>query len=605
MSKSHTTPPKPSVLLALVCLAIIKRLRPQWVCITVGQAARSEQISPQRVSRLCSHLIEPISALLARHSTRGRPSTVRTEQRDVQQLALTQALLQVATQLLKSVRLHKPAVAALVVGAYLGLKQTHPQLTQKHFCATLGIAQRTVRYWLTAGLPTQTTASAQIPAEPPRRSPKRQRRGRFGFDVTVPGTQLAADTTDLAAFGCPLKLMAAQDVGGRDQNLLDAVIVQTHENSDQIVELLTDAIGDKEGMQVIVDQGTPYLAEQTRAACDQLEAELAVQREGHPQGKATLERAFGSIKQIAAPIFELTGRIAAALPSLQNAALAQACATLMLTALLRAYQAGARAAARADAARLPADAHMLAQVAERARHRARADDHSTRLLLTHIHSAYQIDTGITSFIRTFRRFPLTVIQQAERAFAQQAHRGDIKKRTSYFAAIVRAKFDAWLADRDRKLADQALADKLDTDAHRAEKQRAAWQHNPTAHLRDALKLLAAQVDPQSRTLRFGGSGIGRAALAAAWNALLHRHGFSAAAQIAHAVERDFRSEFADTLGPDGLRAVTDLVHQRLADLRPPRSANQNHHCLAAFRKAILPTVGPSKSRPPPSVPLRI
>ena len=41
------------------------------------------------------------------------------------------------------------------------------------------------------------------------------RRPRFGFDVVLPQTQIGADTTDLNAFGVPLKLVAAQDIGGR------------------------------------------------------------------------------------------------------------------------------------------------------------------------------------------------------------------------------------------------------------------------------------------------------------------------------------------------------------------------------------------------------
>ena len=605
MSPSHTTPKMPSVLLALCCLAILKRLRPQWACITVQCAAEHEAVSAQRVSRLCSVLIAPMTALIARHSKRGRRSINRTQQHSAQQLALTQALLSVATELLNSVRLRKPAVAALIMGAYLRLKDSHPQLTQKHFCQTMGIAQRTLRHWLTASLPIEATSSPQVTTDRPRRTAKRQRRGRFSFAVTVPDTQLAADTTDIAAFGCPLKLMAAQNVGGRDQDLLDAVVVDTHENSGQIVALLTEAIGDNAGMQVIVDQGTPYLAEQTRAACDQLGAELAIQREGHPQGKATLERAFGSVKQIAAPIFNLTHRIAAALPKLQSAALAKASATLVLTALLRAYQAGARAAARADADRTPADAQTLAQVAEQARYRARAEDHSIRLLLTHIHSAYQIDTGITRFIKTFRRFPLAVLAQAERAFGRQAHRDDIRHRTSYFAAIVRAKFDAWLAERDRRLAEQALRDKRDAEARRAEQQRAAFKQNPSAHLRHALHLLAAQWQPDHHALLFGGSGIGRAALHAALDALIERHGWTATEQMALAIASDFRATLLDKLGSDAPRAVTDLLRQRLADLKPPHLAHQNDHCLAAFRKVILPNVGPSKQRPPPSLPLRI
>ncbi len=78
---------------------------------------------------------------------------------------------------------------------------------------------------------------------------------------------------------------------------------------------------------------------------------------------------------------------------------------MLLTALLRAYQAGARAEKRAQAERAPADEKTLLCVARKARQHARADDNSTRLLLTHIHTAYRLDIGIVRFIRTFR-FPM-------------------------------------------------------------------------------------------------------------------------------------------------------------------------------------------------------
>lgn len=372
-----------------------------------------------------------------------------------------------------------------------------------------------------------------------------------------------------------------------------------------MVQVLTEAIGDRQGMQVIVDQGTPYLANRTQAACDQLGAELAVQREGHPQGKATLERAFRTVKQIARPILALTDRIAKALPQLRCPSLATAATTLLLTALLRAYQAGARAAVRADIERAGCDAQTLTRIAHDARMRARADDHSVRLLLTHIHSAYQIDVGIQRFIKTFRRFPLQVLQAAERAFGRQAHRDDIKKRTSYFGAIVRAELDRYLAQRARMQRDQALMQKLHADAQQAIDQHNAWLQNPSAWLRHALDTVALGWMPQKRCLLFGGHGIGLAALHSALDRLAKLHGLAATEHIAHAVALDFGRAQLDSLGPDGLAAVRALLTDGLAALRGSLdSSAENRDCLADFRAAILPSAGPNKQRPPPPAPLR-
>jgi hypothetical protein len=248
----------------------------------------------------------------------------------------------------------------------------------------------------------------------------------------LPDTQLAADTTDLCAFGVPLKVIATQDVGGRDQDLCASVVVDDHESAELIVQAFTAALTGRPGMQAVTDQGTPYMAELTRAALDALGAEHAPQREGEPTDKATIERAFASLKSFARPLLEVSDRIARAVPALASAALAKAATTLLLTALLRAYQAGARAARRAGEQRAGISTEALARAAEQSRREAHAHDTSVRLLLEDIHAAYELDVPRGTFVRTHRRFPLEVLREAQRAFAAQAHRGDIKKRASYF-----------------------------------------------------------------------------------------------------------------------------------------------------------------------------
>ncbi len=96
-----------------------------------------------------------------------------------------------------------------------------------------------------------------------------------------------------------------------------------HEHAEHVTNVLTAAIAGRQGMQVITDQGTPYMAKVTRDALEQLGAEHAPQREGDPPGKATVERGFGILKTIAAPLFALSDRAASVVPALCNVELAR------------------------------------------------------------------------------------------------------------------------------------------------------------------------------------------------------------------------------------------------------------------------------------------
>ncbi|MAF64548.1 MAG: hypothetical protein CMJ84_02655 [Planctomycetes bacterium] len=590
MTQSHNRPQKPSLLVALVCLAVVSRHQRDWLAVDMRDAAADCGVSPQRLSRLCSRAIGPFDAAVARLSRIGRPPADRDMEQAKAQNGLLSALLEVATTLLSQRHLRSPLTRALVVGAWLRLHANHPELTKKRFCAALSVSERTFRDWLRrepSGRPAASETGAPKPDKPKKRP---VRRGRFSFALTVPDTQLAADTTDLCAFTVPLKLMAAQDVGGRDADLLDAVIVDDHESAELVARVLTKALADQPGQQVLTDQGTPYLAQTTRDALDDLEAEHAPQREGHPQGKATIERAFGSIKQIARPLLSVTDAIAASVVSLKNVALAKALTTVLLTALLKAYQAGARASHRAAEARAGLDEQALVRVAQHSRQRARAEDHSARLLLTHIHTAYQIDTPVRAFIRTFRRFPLQVLQQAERAFGRQAHRGDIRYRTAYFAAIVRRLHDEHRRTRAREQRDKATLDELRRREQEHHDQLRRWAEQPDMQLRAAIMALIDQVHPSTGELLFGGAGLGRAWLRQALASLVHLHGFQGARHIAAGVMHEVLLACRDTVPVprEGIEAVTAMLNQHLDDL--PKAAAKDD-CGERFASAILRNTG--------------
>ncbi len=599
MPRSHILSPKPSPLLALICLSIAHRYRANWVSVPLADAACDESISAQRLSRLGSRALERFESHVGTLTRIGRPAHDGAENHRRQECALLSELLGVTTAILGQVSLRRDSVRQLIVGAWQRLKQDFPSLSQERFCQTIGLSTRTLRNWLHR-LPSTDSAPVDDVAKPKTTPPRRhrnRRRPQFGFDVTMPETQLAADTTDVVAFSTPLKLVAAQDVGGRDQNLFEAIIVDDRESAEHVTQVLTEAIDGREGMQVVTDQGTPYVAEHTRTILDELGADHAIQREGDPLGKATVERAFGTVKQIAQPLLNVTNTIAAKVPALHDGALAKSVVTILLTALLRAYQAGSRAAHRADDARHGLDAQTLSQVAEESRKNAHVEDTSKRQLLTHIHSAYQFSEPLRAFIRTFRRFDLAALREAEHRFGTQAHRDDIRNRQSYFAAIVRRCHDAHRRELAKDIKNNALQDQLRTLALKKQHQHERWQQDPTTWLTDALETVAAQWLPDRRTLLFDGAGPGPGWLTDAFARLVNLRGEQAAKDILHGVITQFRQRYLPRIGPDGVAAVLALMQKHIAVQMP--CEDKERDCLPNVRAAILPTSGPlGRPRPP-------
>ncbi|MFC1643148.1 hypothetical protein ACFL5O_10780, partial [Myxococcota bacterium] len=178
----HNSAPHPSALFSRVVLALLHRLRPKWVAIGVAEAARAEGINPERVSRLCPRAMGPWQAVLSERVQRGRPALQPTQDLE---LALLRALLAVATLLLAQVNLSRPALQALVVGAWVRLHSQHPQLTQQRFCEALALSPRTLRSWVAVQPTTSQPHRTPVPP-PPERKPRRQRirgprRPRFRF----------------------------------------------------------------------------------------------------------------------------------------------------------------------------------------------------------------------------------------------------------------------------------------------------------------------------------------------------------------------------------------------------------------------------------------
>ena len=566
-------------------MALIHRSHPDWLAIGVAAAAQAEGLNPERVSRLCSRVQASWQAALDALSRRGRPTTQPTQ---ADELALLRALLGVATTLLSQVNLRRPVFRALVVGAWLRLQTQVSGLTQQRFCESLALPSRTLRFWLaTTPAPSLSNDQAPLPPAPdtkPRKPRSRpQRRPRFRFDLVVPDTQIGADTTDLSVLGVPLKLVAAQDIGGRDRALFDAVILDERESSQHVADVFAAAIAGRAGMQAITDQGTPYLAQATRDALDQMGAEHAPQREGDPLGKSTVERGFGILKTIAAPLLALSNRVATAVPPLRDPELAKPLGHLLVAALLRAYQAGARATRAAIAQRSGLDEDAMTRAAARAREDARADEDSKRLLLKHLHELYHFDLPVSRFISAYRKYPLPVLKEAESKLRQQLHRADIRSLSRYFGAIVRATLDDYRTERTRRhhaaQQDAKVNGQLNQRAT-LHKSRAA---DPTAWLREALSGLVSQWLPREQQLLFGGDGAALGWMRGALIKLLVLHGHQGTTDIAMGFMDECARTYQDRLGQNGTEAIRTLLQRELSALPG------------------TPPVCPGASNPPPAI----
>lgn len=597
MNPSHRCTPLPSPLLCLVALGLVARLRPAWLAVDVGDAARAEALSPERVSRLVSRAIALFEAVLATLTRRGRPPRAREPDARDAELALTRELLAVASGVLATLSKRGLVVRDRIVGAWRRLEAS-PGMTQARFCDALGLSVRTLRSWLTTPpRPRRTSPPVPPGPKPPRSRPPRRR--RFGFDVTLPAILIGADTTDLSAFGVALKLVAAQDVGGRDTSLFDAIVVDERESAEHVVRVLDEVLRGKPGAQVITDQGTPYMAARTKQALDELGVEHAPQREGDPCGKSTVERAFRSLKDVARPLLALTDRLADAVPALRDGALAKAAATVVLTALLRAYQHGARAARAALDARGGLDADTIADLAEQTRERARATDQSARLLLAHVHELYGLGGSQRSFVNSLRIYPLTVLRDAEKAMRAQVHRDDIRDRRSYFAAVVRKLHDEHKCMRERDRRERKEHTLRERDRREHDARLAAWRAEPARALRDALDLVAMQWVPEQSVLFAGGAGFGLGLAQRAIARLTELHGLTAATDVIRGMLASWRVANLDRLGQGGLDAVEQVIVRGLADATPDTTAR----CAPPATSATLPLAG-RFPRPLPSDRLR-
>lgn len=564
---SHALGKKPQLLVAAVALGVVHRICPHWCAIPLGAAAQQAGIGTQRLSRLISRIWDPVNRLVATVTRRGRPPADKNQDQQTQEIAQLKELLAISRSILQTVTVPKSTLRPLIVGAYLRLKAS-VGITQQAFCDALAICPRTLRAWVAASKPDTGVKKPQS-VKPDNRSTKkrRQRRPRFGFDLVPPQTQYAGDTTNVTAFNIPLKVIASQDIGGRDQHLFESVIVDDHESAELVSEVISQTLKDAPGAQWISDQGTPYLAQETIDTLEKLDIDIAVQKEADPLGKATIERAFGMLKTIAQPLFAVSNRIADQVEGLRREDLAKAFGKLIIIALLKAYCCGGRMATRACQQRSDVGLEDILEKTATAREAARAEEKSKRLLLREFHTLYQLDGSMQKFIQLLRRYPLKVLHQAEHGFRRQAHRSDIKKRTAYFYAIVRNCFDQWQKEQQRTNRDKHQLEQITTQNNRRKNHREECYRHPEKWLSESLENLVSQVQPNGKLL-FCGAGIGKAGVHCSLDRLCSEHGFQAMCDIVTGVLIAFRNNYRSKLLPETMTEIENIVLDYLKQCVP-------------------------------------
>jgi len=499
---SQVVPSRPSVLLALVCAAVVKAFDPSWLARPVAKLAEEAGVRPERISRLWRRLLAPMERLLRRASTRGRKKKPRASKAERRRIR-TEALLDVAREMLRLGGARKRRAQDFVVAARDRLKEEEG-ISHQEFSEALGLSERTVRSWAKRGVAT--------PADPEPAPPVEEKRprgvGRFDLATTLPGHQVVGDTTQVTILGVPLKVVAVQDPGRRHETPWESFVVESEENQEIVLKAFQEAVGDRAGMQVIVDQGTPYMAEAVKEACEQLDLLHEPQKEGAPTEKATKERQFGVVKHFLGPLLGLTQKLAEVVPSLRNVDLARALGRLLLGTYLRVYV----AASAVRETNRPDDPVVLEEIARVQREKAVAEHRSKKLKLEAIFDRYGFEGSKRNFVRVHRHFAIEDIEEAERRLAKQATKQKIDNWAAYFSGIL------WNVQRGRvkareREASRRLREAKERARSNAEKRDVASWHraldeDPERRLAEGLKQIAAQYLPHRDELFNDGVGHG-------------------------------------------------------------------------------------------------
>ncbi|MFQ5418574.1 MAG: hypothetical protein ACE5FL_16220 [Myxococcota bacterium] len=459
---------------------------------------------------------------------------------------------------------------------------------RRRFCAALALPERTFRSWHARSPPPPPP-----PATPPQETKRKPRRGRFALEVFPPGIAAAADTTDWALFGVPLKILAVQDPGARGLRTWEAAAVEEGEDAEKVAAVVREALSERPGTQLVTDQGTPYLAAAARQAYDEMELDHAPQKEADPLGKATLERSFRSVKDALEPLVRLTAKVSEAVPALRRGDFAAAVGRVLIgTYLAVDLRARRSTLSTGDAV----DRDTYATLAEDVREKARAEDKSRRLTLERIHREYDMPGTARAFVRRLRLYAVADILEAERRMGAHACRCHARQCDRYLAAIVRKVARASAARRSA-----ARRGELARAAQARERAclgalRAQRRDEPEEGLVAGLERIAEQWDAAAGCFVLGRQDPFRGALRAA---------------CAHLADAD----------PRGARDRAEVAWGRWSERNPDIADTPRDAIRAAFERTLAETIRPSapstrdladdilrrttNRRPPPDPHLRI
>lgn len=461
-------------------------------------------------------------------------------------------------------------------------------ITLREFSKMLGISERTFRSWQTR--PPAPPRRRRPPPAPPRQ--RDARRGRFDLDAIPPGVELTADTTDLELFDIPLKLIAAQDPGRRDEELYEAFHLDVVEDARRVVAVVDAATRHRSFAQVVTDRGTPYCAHEAKAAYEARALEHAPTKEGTPTQKAPLERSFGTLKPLLAPLAALTSTLSAMVPALRSQDLAKTVGRYLVSLAIDAYRIGATS--RVTRSGAPADHAATAAAAAEWTHRRRENHGSCRGWLERIHEEYRMDGSREEFVRALRHYELEDIEEAERRLRTAACRCQARICDRYFVGILRnVSADG---DQRRHRDHQAARDRArrKADARSFEAEQEQLRDDPEYAISRGLRLIAVQWSPAKNELLMGGRGMGYIDLRRGLIDLRNRNGDTAGRDGA---ELAWRRWLIDSGAGDGMRyAIRRVWDQLIAQLF---DNSKRDFTAAAARVIINPPPLQSTPRSPP------
>jgi len=573
-------------MLTLVSALLVAGFNRKWLSGPVRSLIPPGGPSSERISRIRARIQADMEELVEKATRRGRPP--RPSESSDETLVLRELLALVPPNAWADL---SGSDRARVVEAQERLKQKHG-LSARDFCKYLGIPGRTFRYWKkkhSASLPSRSPSEPVSQKTGPRK--KKRNLGRFDLAITAPGLQSMADTSQWEIFGIPMKIVAAQDPGNRKKKLWESFEVTSREDSQTVIKVISEALKENPGAQVLTDQGTPYMAQATEEALEELELDHVPQKEGAPTEKAPKERAFGIVKQALKPLSDLTNRLSEKLPALRNPELAQSLGRILLAVYLRVYCAAAHNTTHPLEGK---DPEVVRAVVEEQRAKARAELRSKRLFLTEMHRAYNFRVPLKKFLRAHRRFHLEDIKEAERRLRIQLAKKAVHAPYFYFVAVLRNLAEEMSRKRAKKRArllalarEQEQWEKDREELTRREKQA---QFQPELHLTEGLDFVRRNWIPRDRILLARGRGYGTRFIREGLTTMKKQDPYTLQDR-AQAVWTAWSKEMKNE-DPEKIRQVHQVFEELLREFLPSPPSTPE---LVACRMGLRPK---TRNRPP-------